>query len=186
MMEIDKDIYKYSREIMWLEEEKVFIAITIELSGCKAVGRTAAKALENLDIAIDEWIKIAKEKGQVIPKPLCYEEINGNELEEKSDKEYPYYDSISKTWKLITDCGREEGDALYIASEYVKGGLIYPFHSEVGNNEKYHNHMHNFIDVVALILNKVEYFSIKGFEEYYSQQEKKLLDDLLLKLNVSK
>ena len=94
----------------------------------------------------------------------------------------PFYDSTKHTWKLVTELGIEEGDATYIASEFVKGGLIYPFHSEPPEKEEYHNHTHDFNSVVEFLLNKPAYFSIDGFEEYYSEQEKELLNCLKVKL----
>lgn len=83
-------------------------------------------------------------------------------------KQMPYYDPQSQTWKVVTEWGIEEGDAIYIASEYVKGGLIYPFHSEPAEKEEHHNHMHDFSSVVEFLLKKLKFFSIEGFEEYYS------------------
>lgn len=95
---------------------------------------------------------------------------------------FPYYDTTSHTWKLITELGLEEGNATYIASEFVKGGLIYPFHSEPPEKEEYHNHAHDFNSVVDFLLDKPGYFSIDGFEEYYSEQERELLNCLKVKL----
>ncbi|MBR5595874.1 MAG: hypothetical protein IKW30_00510 [Lachnospiraceae bacterium] len=90
-------------------------------------------------------------------------------------KNTPYFDSVSKTWKVTMEHGEEEGDAIYVASEFVKGGLIYPFHDEAPEKEKYHNHRHDFEGVVEFLLKKPKYFSIEGFEEYYSLQEQELL-----------
>ena len=94
----------------------------------------------------------------------------------------PYYDSTSRTWKLVTELGIEEGDAIYIASEFVKGGLIYPFHSEAPEKEEYHNHAHDFNSVVEFLLDKPAFFTIDGFEEYYSEQERELIEELKKKL----
>ena len=96
----------------------------------------------------------------------------------------PYYDSINRVWKLDTELGTEEGDAIYIASEYVNGGLIYPFHDEKPDEETGHNHVHDFASVVEFLLRQPQYFSIDGFEEYYSRQEIELLDELKKKLYI--
>ena len=84
----------------------------------------------------------------------------------------------------MTECGREEGDAIYIASEFVKGSLYYPFHSEPSWKEEYHNHAHDFASVVSFLLKKPDFFSIAGFEEYYSKQEQELLAKLKMKLHI--
>lgn len=97
----------------------------------------------------------------------------------------PYYDSVGKTWKVATEWGKEEGDAIYIASEFVKGGLFYPFHSEPARIEQHHNHEHEFSAVVSFLLEKPSFFSMKGFEGYYSQQERELLNKLRIKLHIS-
>lgn len=91
---------------------------------------------------------------------------------------------MSRTWKVVTECGREEGDATYIASEFVKDGLYYPFHSEPSCKEQHHNHAHDFATVISFLLKRPEYFSVAGFEEYYSRQELELLDKIKTKLQV--
>ena len=96
----------------------------------------------------------------------------------------PYYDSENGIWKFVTENGIEEGSAIYIAGEIVRGGLYYPFHSEPSWREKYHNHEHEFAAVVSFILGKPEFFSIDGFEEYYSEQEQELLRQLKMKLRI--
>lgn len=95
----------------------------------------------------------------------------------------PYYDSVNGTWRLFTD-REEEGDALYIASELIRDGVIYPFHSEQPKKEKHHNHEHDFVSVVEFLLGKPDYFSIEGFEEYYSSQERKMLAELQRKFDI--
>ena len=100
------------------------------------------------------------------------------------EKKLPYYDSINKVWKVTMEYGDEEGDAIYIASEFIKGGLIFPFHSEETKKEKYHNHCHEFSEVVEYLLKRPEYFSIAGFEEYYSKQEREMLLVLKEKLDI--
>lgn len=173
-------MYKYCREVMWSVEDDAFIATVVELPGCKADGKTVVEAMNNLDTIIEEWIEAAKEMGRAIPSPLYYEPTDYAEVPE--NEKVPYYDSVSRTWKVVTECGREEGDAIYIASEFVKGGLYYPFHTEIPALEKHHNHVHEFVGVVEFLLGKPEFFSIDGFEEYYSEQEQELLKALKVKL----
>ena len=99
--------------------------------------------------------------------------------------EIPRYDSIDKKWKLTTDWGEEEGDAIYIATEFVKGGLYYPFHTEPKINDCYQYHVHAFSEVVEFLLRKPKFFAINGYEEFYSKQEIELLENLIEKLDIS-
>lgn len=94
-----------------------------------------------------------------------YRDINWSE----EDKKVPYYDSASGTWKVVTEYGNEEGDAIYIACEFVNDALYYPFHSEPSWREKNPNHVHDFASVVSFLLKRPDFFSIAGFEEYYSK-----------------
>ncbi len=177
-------MYKYCREIMWSVEDHAFVATVVELPGCKAVGKNVVEVVKNLDIAIESWIEAAEGAGRAIPGPLYYESADIDNVPE--DEKMPYYDCASRTWKVVTECGMEEGDAIYIASEFVKGGLIYPFHSEPPEEEQHPNHTHAFSSVVEYLLKKPCYFSIEGFEEYYSKQERELLEDLKKKVTCIK
>ena len=94
----------------------------------------------------------------------------------RADK--PYYDSKEKCWYLDTAYGKEEGDALYIASELIRDGVCYRFHTEPPEQEKHHNHEHYFEGVVEYVLRGPEYFSIDGFENDYSEQEQRMLKKL--------
>ena len=179
----NKYMYKYCRDVMWSEKEEAFVATVIELPGCQANGKTVVEAMNNLDVAIEEWIEIAKKTGQVIPKPLCCEPVDFTKIRQEDEK-VPYYDSESRTWKVVTEWGREEGDAIYIAGEFVKDALFYPFHSEPSCKEKYYNHVHDFSAVVSFLLERPDFFSIVGFEEYYSQQEREFLDKLKRELHI--
>lgn len=57
--------------IYWSKEDGVFIAEVPELPGCMADGPTRKKALANVEVVIEEWIKTAKELGRPIPEPKC-------------------------------------------------------------------------------------------------------------------
>lgn len=104
-------------------------------------------------------------------------------MDEKLKNE-PYYDKINQVWRVTMEYGDEEGDATYIAGEFVKGGLIYPFHSVRPEKEEYHNHCHNFNEVLEFLFEKPDYFSIEGLEEYYSLQEQELLKAVKEKLQI--
>lgn len=87
-----------------------------------------------------------------------------NVTTEEERAKVPYYDSVSKTWRVVTEWGREEGDAIYIASEFVKDSLYYPFHSAPSWKEEHHNHAHEFASVVSFLLKKPDFFSIVGLK----------------------
>ena len=173
-------MYKYCRDIMWSVEEDAFVATVAELPGCKAVGKTVIEVVNNLEVAIEKWIEKEKKMGHAIPSPLYYEPIDYVQISE--DEKIPYFDSMSRTWKVVTEYGREEGDAVYIASEFVKSGLYYPFHSKPSHKEQHPDHRHDFTSVVEFLLKGPEFFSIEGFEDYYSQQERDLLNKIVMKL----
>jgi predicted RNase H-like HicB family nuclease len=62
---------RHAVTIYWSKEDGVFIAEVPELPGCMADGPTRKKALANVEVVIEEWIKTAKELGRPIPEPKC-------------------------------------------------------------------------------------------------------------------
>ena len=60
--------------------------------------------------------------------------------------------------------------------------MVYPFHCEPPETEKHHNHEHGFDGVLEYVLSGPEYFSIEGFEEHYSEQERRVLEKLWQKM----
>jgi len=60
---------KYELIIYWSEEDNSFIAEVPELPGCAADGETYIEALQNAQIAMQEWIETAQELGRLIPQP---------------------------------------------------------------------------------------------------------------------
>lgn len=61
--------YKYEIIIHWNEDDKLFIAEVLELSGCMAHGENYDEALKNVKDAIGLWLDTAKEFGDPIPEP---------------------------------------------------------------------------------------------------------------------
>lgn len=59
----------YEIIIYWSNEDNAYIAEVPELPGCMADGKTRKEAVENIEVIISEWIEIAKEDGEEIPKP---------------------------------------------------------------------------------------------------------------------
>lgn len=60
---------KYEVIIYWSKDDKAFIAEVPELPGCMADGLTRRKALDNVEVVIQEWLETAKELGRPIPEP---------------------------------------------------------------------------------------------------------------------
>jgi predicted RNase H-like HicB family nuclease len=61
-------LYKYKVIIYWSEEDQAFIAEVPELPGCAGDGETYQKALQNVEVVMQQWIDIAKELGRSIPE----------------------------------------------------------------------------------------------------------------------
>jgi predicted RNase H-like HicB family nuclease len=61
---------KYAIEIFFSEEDKGYIAIVPELSGCSAFGKTEEEALEEIKIAMELWLETAEKEGKKLPKPI--------------------------------------------------------------------------------------------------------------------
>ena len=99
-------MYKYCREVMWSSEDDAFIATVAELPGCQADGKTVIEAMNNLEIAIEAWIETANEIGRAIPNPLCHEPLDCTWVAE--DEKILHYDPVSRTWKVVTEWGKEE------------------------------------------------------------------------------
>ncbi len=69
-------MYKYAIEIFYSKEDEGYIAVVPELSGCSAFGETEEKALKEVKIAIELWLKTAKKEGRDIPLPHGKELLN--------------------------------------------------------------------------------------------------------------
>ncbi len=59
----------YAIEIFYSEEDEGFIATVPELPGCSAFGKTEEDALKEVKIAMQLWLKTAKEIDRKIPIP---------------------------------------------------------------------------------------------------------------------
>lgn len=62
-------MHKYERIIYWFKENEAFIVEVPELSGCMADGQTVQEAVQNSEIVIEEWLEVARERGQEVPEP---------------------------------------------------------------------------------------------------------------------
>ena len=95
----------------------------------------------------------------------------------------PWYDRRKKCWRVdFKDRDPEEGSLLYVASEFARTGLYFPYHDSQTKGRKYSGHDHSFEGVLRALLDDPEGFSVEGFEEYYSAQELEMLKAVKQKL----
>lgn len=107
--------------------------------------------------------------------------IDSNINKQNRDSHRPYYDRVEKCWRVnFPDRDAEEGDLLYVASEYARTGLYFPYHTTKTLGGRGHDHY--FEGVLESLLDDPESFSIRGFEEYYSKQEIEMLGAIQRKL----
>ena len=59
----------YSVHVVWSEEDQAFVASVFELAGCMAHGETRVKAIEQIGIAIENWLETARAIGRETPPP---------------------------------------------------------------------------------------------------------------------
>lgn len=60
---------RYPSQVFWDERDKGYVAIAPDLPGCSAFGATKAKALKELDKAIEAWLASVDPHTEVIPEP---------------------------------------------------------------------------------------------------------------------
>jgi predicted RNase H-like HicB family nuclease len=65
----------YAVLLVWSQEDEAFIARALELPGCVAHGETREEAVEQIQIAIENWIDTAKSMGRKVPQPISLEEF---------------------------------------------------------------------------------------------------------------
>lgn len=107
--------------------------------------------------------------------------INETTNEQNRDSYRPYYDWQDKCWRVnFPDRDAEEGDLLYVAGEYVRTCLYYPYHTTKASGG--HGHDHYFEGVLEALLDDPDGFSIQGYEEHYSKQEVEMLEAIQWKL----
>ncbi len=70
---------KYSIEMIWSEEDGLYLSTVRELPGCLADGETPDEALKNIQIVMQEWLETAREEGREIPKPFTLEFLQKTE-----------------------------------------------------------------------------------------------------------
>lgn len=61
----------YERKVFFSKEDKAWIALTPELPGCSAFGKSPERALKELNTAIELWLDTAKAKKWNVPTPVA-------------------------------------------------------------------------------------------------------------------
>ena len=60
--------------------------------------------------------------------------------------------------------------------------LCFPYHTSQTRGTEYSGHSHSFTGVIRSLLEDPDGFTIEGFEEYYSEQERDMLKQIRSKL----
>ena len=60
---------RYHVNLMWSDEDQVWVADVPDLRRCTTHGKTRAQALANAVEVIDMWLETAREDGMPIPEP---------------------------------------------------------------------------------------------------------------------
>jgi predicted RNase H-like HicB family nuclease len=64
--------FHYSMDIVWDEDDQIFVVTVPELPGCMTHGKTYQEAVAMGIEAIEGWIQTAKEDGWTIPPPRTH------------------------------------------------------------------------------------------------------------------
>jgi len=64
-----EEFLKYPIEIFWSNEDECFIANVPDIKYCSAHGETQEDALQEVKIALQEVLRVMKEKNMPIPPP---------------------------------------------------------------------------------------------------------------------
>jgi predicted RNase H-like HicB family nuclease len=65
-------MYKYEIIMYWSNDDDAFVAEVPELPGCMAHGSTQEDALKNINEAMELWLDVARDNGDLIPEPKCH------------------------------------------------------------------------------------------------------------------
>ena len=60
---------RYSIVVFWSDEDRVWVADAPDLKSCSAHGETPEEAVAELQVAMQAWLEVAREKGMPIPQP---------------------------------------------------------------------------------------------------------------------
>ena len=60
---------RYHINLFWSDVDECWVADVPDLKSCSAFGDTPAQALDEVQIAIDAWLEVAREDRLPIPEP---------------------------------------------------------------------------------------------------------------------
>jgi hypothetical protein len=187
-----KDILKKACRLIRKDTMHNLMVVSDEVDDEYLNNLFALRWRENLKLWTMQWNFKEKLAAKLIIEDKNKDYTNIQKAEEliKSDEKLsnspiPKRIGNSNKWVVKTEFQTEIGDLDYIASEFVKGGVIYQFHNyDADGKEMYHDHGHSITTVLYAVMNNPKEFSLDGFEDDYSQQEmdflKAVRDKLLL------
>ena len=62
----------FSMNIVWDEEDEIFVVAVPELDGCMTHGKTYEEAVRNGKDAMNGWIEVARSLGWALPRARNY------------------------------------------------------------------------------------------------------------------
>ena len=72
-----KKQYQYIIDMIWSDEDQLYIAEVPELEGCVTHGKTPEQAVKHAYKAIDSWILAAKKLKHPVPEPAVIHPVSG-------------------------------------------------------------------------------------------------------------
>lgn len=156
-------------KIIFSDNLKDYKAILIKAIKAKSISLCELEVLNRALLNYEGPAKYRKKIQYVIDKRL----------------KMPYYLYDSEEYILNKDDDTTEtGDANYIASEYIRDGLIY--HFRVKGSVDHEHSFSGVIDDILLASMSTSDINIFGFEDEYSKQEKIMLNKLLEKIKLDR
>lgn len=67
----------YAIQIIWSEEDRLYIAEVPELEGCITHGKTPEQAARRAGAAIAGWVAAARKLGHPVPEPVASRKVSG-------------------------------------------------------------------------------------------------------------
>ncbi len=67
--------HHYSMNIIWDEEDKIFVVTVPELDGCMTHGKTYEEAVKNGEDAMNGWVEVAQSLDWTLPQPRNYTDV---------------------------------------------------------------------------------------------------------------
>ena len=78
--------------------------------------------------------------------------------------------------KLVYDSGKLDT----VMETFAHSGLYYPYKTKDSvTTDDWQDHCHSFDELLHVIADEYESFSIEGFEDYYSKQEREFIQAIL-------